>query len=316
MRLKLYQGKWNVVWNDGERTRRKSLGTADRQVAERRFKDVKIEAPDETVSDAVTLYLKDKQDQEASSLESMDFAWLALKPTFGHLRPDQIDEKLCRSYARKRRAQGRKDATVIKELSFLRTALKWAKRPGAEFEFPESPEPRERYLTKPEFERLLNASASPHMRLFTLLALSTAGRATAICELTWDRVYFDRDPPAIQLSKGEGRRKGRATVPMTKRLYDALKAAYELRTSDYVIEYAGEPVRSVKSAFRRQVARAKLKDVSPHVLRHTAAVWMIEGGATLTEVGQFLGHTDLKTTYRVYARFTTAGLKKAAKALE
>lgn len=316
MRLKLYQGKWNVVWHDGKRTRRKSLGTADRDTAERRFKDVRIEAPDETVADAVALYLKDKLDQEAPSLDAMDFAWLALKATFGHLRPDQIDPKLCRTYARKRRSAGRKDATIIKELSFLRTALKWAKRDGAEFEMPEQPEPRERYLTKAEFERLLNACQSPHMRLFVLLALSTGGRASALCELTWDRVFFDREPPAIQLSKGESRRKGRATVPMTARLRKALEAAYGLRTCDYVIEYGGEPVKSVKTGFRRTCARAKLKGVSPHVLRHTCAVWMIEGGASLAEVGQFLGHTDLKTTYRVYARFSTAGLAKAAKALE
>lgn len=315
MRLKLYRGKWAVVWNDGERTQRRSLRTADRATAERRFKDVKIEAPGDTIADAVSLYLKDKADS-APSIDSMEFSWQALEPTFGHLRPDQIDRKLCRSYARKRRAQGRKDATIIKELSFLRTALNWAKRPGAEFEMPEAPDPRDRYLTRAEFDRLLDACASPHVRLFTLLALSTAGRASAILELTWDRVHFDRNPPAIQLSKGESRRKGRATVPMTDRLRKALETAHELRTCDHVIEYAGEPVRSIKAAFRRAVARAKLKDVSPHVLRHTAAVWLIEGGASLAEVGQFLGHTDLKTTYRVYARFSTEHLRKAARALE
>lgn len=314
MRLKLYRGKWAVVWHDGTNSHRRSLGTADRALAERRFKDVKIEAPDETVADAVALYLTDREDAGAASIDSMDFAWQALEPTFGHLRPDQIDAKLCRTYARKRRAAGRKDATIIKELSFLRTALKWAKRPGAEFELPEPPDPRERYLTRPEFERLLAACKSPHMRLFVLLALSTAGRTTALLELTWDRVDFEKG--RVQLAKGERKRKGRGAPPMTDRLRAALQEAYELRTSDYVIEYGGEPVKEVKRAFRRAVARAKLKDVSPHVLRHTAAVWMIEAGATLAEVGQFLGHNDIATTYRVYARFSTEGLRKAAKALE
>ena len=127
---------------------------------------------------------------------------------------------------------------------------------------------------------------------------------------------MDFEKGRIRLSKGEGRRKGRATVPMTDSLRKALREAYELRTGDEVIEYGGEPVASVKKAFRRAVARAKLKDVSPHVLRHTAAVWMIEDGASLAEVGQFLGHTDLKVTYRVYARYTTEHLRKASRALE
>lgn len=313
MRLKLYRGKWAVVWHDGERTQRRSLGTADRAKAERRFKDVKIEAPGETVADAVALYLDEKA-PTARSIEAMEFSWQALDPTFGHLRPDQIDAKLCRTYAKTRRTAGRADGTIIKELSFLRTALKWAKRDGAEFELPAAPEPRTRHLTRKEFDRLLAACVSPHMKLFTLLALSTAGRASAILQLTWDRVDFDKGE--IRLSKGEERRKGRATVPMTDRLRKALRSACDLRTGDHVIEYAGAPVLSVKAAFRRAAIRANLKDVSPHVLRHTAAVWLIEGGATLAEVGQFLGHTDLKVTYRVYARFTTKHLRKAAKALE
>lgn len=313
MRLKLYRGKWAVVWHDGKRTRRVSLRTADRQTAERRFKDVIIEAPEDTVADAVSLYLKDKE-ETARSIEAMNASWKALKPTFGHLRPDQIDAKLCRQYAAKRRAAGRANGTIIRDLSFLRTALKWAKREGAEFEMPEAPEPRSRHLSRKEFDRLLAACVSPHVKLFVLLALSTAGRASALLELTWDRVDFEKG--RVQLSRGEGRRKGRATVPMTDRLKAALTAAYELRTCDYVIEYAGQPLRSIKRAFRDAVARAKLSDVSPHVLRHTAAVWMIEGGASLAEVGQFLGHTDLKVTYRVYARFTTDHLRKAAKALE
>lgn len=313
MRLKLYRGMWAVVWNDGIRTRRVSLRTPDRQTAERRFKDVKIEAPGDTIADAIALYLNDKQDT-ARSFEAMQASWKALKPMFGHLRPDQIDPKLCRQYAAKRRSAGRANGTIIRDLSFLRAALKFAKRTGAEFELPETPEPRDRHLTRAEFERLLAASASPHIRLFTLLALSTAGRASALLELTWDRVDFETG--RIRLSTGAERRKGRATVPMTERLRNALSEAHELRTCDHVIEYAGEPVKSIKMAFRRTVARAKLKDVSPHVLRHTAAVWMCEAGVPLEEIAQFLGHTDVKVTYRVYARYTPEHLRRAAKALE
>lgn len=313
MRLKLYRGKWAVVWHDGNKTRRRSLGTADRQVAERRYRDVKIEAPNDTVTDAVELYLIEKE-TVARSFEAMMASWKALKPMFGHLRPEQIDAKLCRSYAAKRRAAGRSNGTVIRDLGFLRTALKWAKRPGATFELPHAPPPRARYLTRKEYERLLGACAAPHIRLFVILALATGGRAGAILELTWDRVDFEHE--RIELATGEERRKGRANVPMTQRLMTALKEAYELRVCDHVIEWAGQPVLSVKRAFREAVAKAGLEDVTPHVLRHTAAVWMAEAGNSMNEIAQFLGHTTPTITFRTYARFSPQHLRKAAKALE
>jgi integrase len=313
VRLKLYRGKWAVVWHDGARTQRRSLGTADRHLAERRFRDVKIET-DETVADAAELYLREKQGQ-ARSYDAMQAAWKATKPTFGHLRPDQITKALCRDYARKRKATGRKNGTIIRDLAFLRAALKWAKRPGADFQLPSAPAPRDRYLTKAEYDRLLAACKSHHMRLFVILALATAGRASAILELTWDRVDFERG--RIQLAKeGEERRKGRATVPMNERARAALSVAYEARTCEHVIEYGGMPVKQIKRGFRETVARAGLKDVSPHVLRHTAGVWMAEAGVSIHEIASFLGHTDIKLTFRVYSRHSPDYLQKAAKALE
>jgi integrase len=95
------------------------------------------------------------------------------------------------------------------------------------------------------------------------------------------------------------------------------KAPTEGRTSDYVIEWAGKPLASIKRAFREACVRAKLsKDVTPHVLRHTAAVWMAEAGVPMDEIAQFLGHTDPRITYRVYARFSPNHLRKAASALD
>ena len=44
-----------------------------------------------------------------------------------------------------------------------------------------------------EYERMLAKAETPHIRLFIILALSTAGRMTAILELTWDRVDFERE---------------------------------------------------------------------------------------------------------------------------
>ena len=313
MRLKLYRGTWAVVYRKNGRTVRRSLGTTDLALAQRRFRDLKVEQPTELIAGCVKVYLDDKK--EKPSAEAMRASWKALESTFGPLRADQVTRALCREYAELRRKQGRTNGTIIKDLSLLRAALSYCKKAGqAQFEMPPAPPPRERYLTRDEYGRLLDACRLPHIRLFVVLALATGGRASAILELTWDRVDFVAG--RIRLGLGEVRAKGRATVPMTETAREALTAAKRIATTPNVIEWAGRPVKSVKKAFAEACTRAALQDVSPHVIRHTAAVWMIQDGARIEEVAQFLGHTDPRLTYRVYARFSPDHLRGAAKALE
>jgi integrase len=314
MRLQLYRGKWAAVGHKDGKQWRRSLRTTDRAVAERRFRDLRFDGPGDGIANIVAPYLAEKKAKGAASIKAMEYAWKALKPTFGALRPDQITREICRDYAAARRRAGVADGTIIKELGFLKAVTNWANK-GSEavFDMPEAPPPRDRHITLEEFNRLLEACSLPHVRLFCLLGWYTAGRASAILELTWDRVDFERGQ--IRLAKGGGRRKGRATVPIADRLRTALLEAQKARTSDFVVEWAGQPVRSIARAFREACHRAGLADVSPHVLRHSAAVRMAENGVPLAEVGQYLGHTDLKVTYRVYARFTPGHLKRAADAL-
>src|SRR4051812_4245168 len=58
------------------------------------------------------------------------------------------------------------------------------------------------------------------------------------------------------------------------------------------------------------------KTVSPHVLRHSAAVCMAEDGVDMEVIRQFLGHSDIETTRRIDARFSAMFLRDAADALE
>ena len=68
----------------------------------------------------------------------------------------------------------------------------------------------------------------------------SSARVTAVLELTWDRVDFERGQ--VNLRTGEGQRKGRAIVPMTESLYAALVNAQKAALSDYVVEWAGGPI--------------------------------------------------------------------------
>ena len=56
---------------------------------------------------------------------------------------------------------------------------------------PPQPPPREVWLTKADVSRLMDAAQMPHIRLYVVLAVTTAARMEALLTLTWDRVDLD-----------------------------------------------------------------------------------------------------------------------------
>jgi len=67
-----------------------------------------------------------------------------------------------------------------------------------------------------------------------------------------------------------------------------------------------------KSVIGRLVQRLREKSgiyFFPHMLRHTFAVLMLEGGCNLYALSKMMGHTDIKTT-TIYLSATTAYLQE------
>lgn len=315
MRLKRYRGRYYAVWTEDGRTKRIALRTADRGEAEQQFADLIACKPSETVGEIYRDYLADLPHRDKDP-ERAEHAWKALKDTFGALRPNQVTRHLCRQYVAQRRLQRRTDGTIAKELDCLRAALRWQnKNSPAEIEIPPRPDPRDRWLTREEYSRLRTAAKQVglHIWLFVVLAIATAGRQKAILELTWDRVDFERGE--IHLGRKRGG-KPRAIVPMNKHARRALSLARNVATCPQVIEWSGHSVKSVKRGFATACKKAELEDVTPHVLRHTAAVWMAERGVDMNVIAQYLGHSDPRITFRVYARYSPGYLIHAAQALE
>jgi integrase len=269
------------------------------------------------VGNLVAAYIEDRRAHGIASAKRMDDAWKALKPRWAAVDPASIDEKMCRSWAASR---ARSAATIRYELAMIGTACKWAERQklidrAPQMWLPSPPPRRDRHISRAEFEKFLAEIRADHARLYATLGIGTAGRPSAILQLKWQQIDLKR---GIVHLNPEGRHqtaKGRATVPMTARVRSALEAAWEARTTDHVVEHGGKAVASVKRAFELASERVGFK-VTPYTLRHSAAVWMAETGVPMEEIAAYLGHSDARTTFRHYARFSPDYLRKAAIALD
>lgn len=332
-RLTTREGRFYVRWwADG--WHRVSARTTDRREAERFLAQLvagtlEPPAPEQpTIGAILNGYLADRQGAVAS-FATLQYACKALQRHLSDLAPEHLTIARSRLYARQRRAEGHmvgaedsrrrkptSDGTILREIVTLRSALQWAVKQkwiaaAPYVEAPSTPPPRERWLTRDEAQRLLNACQMPHVRLFVALGIYTAARAGALFGLTWDRVDFQRG--VIHLGDGAGNKR-RAVVPIADALRPYLLEARAGATTGHVLEHGGKPIASIKTGFNAACRRAGLEDVTPHVLRHTAATWMVEAGVPVAEVARFLGNTE-KMIETVYGKHSPDYLRGAASAL-
>lgn len=244
-------------------------------------------------------------------------AWKALKAFWENTDPNLIDAQMCEDYAKQRRAGA---ATIRYELLQISTSLGWGRKnrhitAKPEMWLPPTEDRKVRHLTHGQFEAFYAEVKAPHARLYVLLGLYTMARPSAILDLTWDRVDFERK--LIDLNR-PGRRqtaKKRPVVRMNAELSDALAEAYNARQCEYVVERGAKKVANVKKAFQAASVRSGIH-VTPYTLRHTGAVWAAEAGISMAALAQFMGHDDDTTTQKHYARFSPDYLANVAEAVQ
>lgn len=318
-RIVKHRGKLSLAYTDPERGRvRVALGTDDIGVAKARASELwraRSRPPSDKVADIWKAYIDDRK-RDNLDVDPSGSTWRALEPSFGASLGTAITRDECRAHYRSRRRAGRTDSTIRKELEMLRAALRQHLGKSApSIWMPPPSKPRDRFLTKEELSTLLEHVETPHVRLFIILAVTTGARMSALLDLTWDRVDLERKVIDLNPAGRHLSNKRRAVVPIAARAMEALTEALRGAMTDYVIEYSGGPLKSVKKAVQAAARRSGV-ECSPHVFRHTAGVWMAEADVPMQKIAQYLGHTSTRVTETTYARYSPSFMRDASAALD
>jgi integrase/recombinase XerD len=218
-------------------------------------------------------------------------------------------------YLAEERAAGRASATIARRAAALRSffrheALLGAREdnPAAALDLPRRRRSLPRTLSPAEAERLVEAAVGTTPRALRDRALVELlyGAGLRVSEAVGlDRTGVDLDGRLVHcVGKGDKER----VVPIGRHAVEALRR-YLARGRTYLdrrhrpelfLNAQGGPLTRAGAflILRRLAAKAGLEPerVHPHLLRHSFATHLLEGGADLRSVQELLGHADLATT--------------------
>jgi integrase len=177
-------------------------------------------------------------------------------------------------------------------------------------------EKRERFLSPAELKRVgevLREMEQEGIELPSSLAavrllMLTGCRLGEIMNLKWQHV--DTPGKALRLPDSKT---GAKVVHLRQHAVDVLQKIDRVEGNPWVIVGTLPDARlsDLQPFWQRVRARASLKDVRIHDLRHTFASTAVASGQGLPMIGKLLGHTQVQTTAR-YAHLAADTVKIAA----
>jgi integrase/recombinase XerD len=242
-----------------------------------------------------------------------------------HRSPDQLGPEQIRAYQvylfKEKKLNARTVAQHTAALRFF-----FCKTIKRVYSVEEVPYPKERrrlpnILTREEAIRLIDSAGNLFHRALLMTAYSTGMRRAEVCNLKVEDI--DSKRMIIHVREGKGRRD--RDVPLSPKLLETLREYWRwMKPKTYLFpgtvngSRADKPVtaKMLWVACQEAARHAGIaKPVAPHLLRHSFATHLIEGGADLPTVQALLGHADLKPT-SIYLHISERHVKAAGTPLD
>lgn len=242
-------------------------------------------------------------------------------PTLGHYRVNQVTRPDIAKFHHDLRHTPYDANRCLEMVSkMFNLAEMWGLRPDGSNprkhikKYPE--EKRERFLSPAELKRVGEVlremeqegiELSPSIAAARLLML-TGCRLGEIMNLKWE--YVDISGKALRLPDSKT---GAKVVHLGQPAVEVLAKIERVDGNPWVIfgTLPGSRLSDLQPFWQRVRARAGLKDVRIHDLRHTFASTAVASGQGLPMIGKLLGHTQVQTTAR-YAHLAADPIKDAA----
>jgi len=240
----------------------------------------------------------------------------------------EVDRKVLRDYLTYLTKQGIVKASIARKLSAIRSFYRYLVREkiisANPIEMVSSPKLDKRlpsFLTLEEVERLLNApdlSTPQGQRDRALLELLYASglRVSELVNLNLNQIDLDTNEIRVW-GKGSKERMVLMGEPAAEALRNYLKQGRpkllaEKRGNALFLNRYGQrlPERRVQRILEQYAKKSDIgKRVHPHMLRHTFATHLLDGGADLRVVQELLGHARLSST-QIYTHVTKGQARK------
>ena len=237
-----------------------------------------------------------------------------------------VDSRMIRSFLRDlvgygyaKTSAARKLSTIRSMCSFLVERKELAVDPSASVRGPRLPGRLPRALSREDAKRLVesipdDAHAARDAAVLELL-YGCGLRIAEVAGLSWDAVDLPERWLRV-LGKGDKERMvpmGRYAVRSLERWKLEIGASREIAGDNPVFPGKGTSPMTVRTVARivdRAALKAGIPGVTPHVLRHSYATHMLEGGASIRVLQELLGHETIVTTQR-YVTVTADRLRES-----
>ena len=166
---------------------------------------------------------------------------------------------------------------------------------------------RVRFLTQEERLRVLEAckeSRCPYLHAIITLAVSTGMRKNEILYLKWEDVDLIKGRVIVQESKNGERR----AIPLIGYAHEVIKQLFKARTNLSPLLFPSSDLShsqpyDIRTAWENTLKRAGIENFKFHDLRHDRASTLAQGGASIAQIAEVLGHKTLQMVKR-YAHLT------------
>ena len=215
----------------------------------------------------------------------------------------------------KLRDRGNSNATINRKMAALSKLLRKAHKMGDIHSLPEFRRQKERagrirFLDATEEARLFEAirKRSEEAWRLSVFLVDTGCRLGEALGLVWSDVQAGR--VSFWITKSARSR----SVPLTKRALKAL-GKREPGSKGPFRALTQPQYRMIWNEAKKEVGLGSDTQVVPHVLRHTCASRLVQGGIDIRRVQMWLGHQTLQMTMR-YAHLATNDLDPCVAVLE